>query len=490
MDTLQSQLFPLEQMKILKHPNRKTLNQYFTPEFAVESAFSFIQRSRIKNVIDPGVGNGVFLRMASKIWYKANLFGIDIDKKVILQLKELNSPNSSFFCSNSLLPNTWKIPEIQNILTNGGFDLVAGNPPFSSWFNRIQSKEILSNYQLARQNGKITRSLGIEILFLEIFINLAKENGFLVIVLPDGILSNPQYKYGREFILKNTKVLHIISLPRNVFQDTSAKTSILILQKMNISNIEYFAEISDLDKTGKVNNSIKVRGEDLLNRMDYYYYGSLSKCSFNKLSNTNLTFKPLHEFTVYCKTGKTLYGKERKFSSMGLRFLHATNITEIGINYKKDEKFIDASGKMNFQDAYAKVGDILFVRVGVGCAGRVAIIDTKEDEGIASDYIHILRVRNINPYFLVLYLKTRFGRDSTNLLKHGVGTVSINKTDVLSIPIPIVSKEFQKEVCKKYKNILEDYHKDLQNDGKRLKTKIESLIHHIEENLINGGSCG
>lgn len=216
----------------------------------------------------------------------------------------------------------------------------------------------------------------------------------------------------------------------------------------------------------------------------------LAKCSFRKLSNNGLIFKPLREFTVYCKTGKTLYGKAREFSNKGLRFLHATNITEIGINYKRDEKFIDPSGKMNFCDAYAKVGDILFVRVGVGCAGRVAIVDTKEDEGVATDYIHIFRLKNINPYFLVLYLKTRFGRDSINLLKHGVGTVSINKTDVLSIPIPVVSKEFQKEVCKKYKNILKDYHKDLQNDGKVLKTQIESLIHHIEVNLINGGSCG
>lgn len=486
MDILQSQLFPTEQIKTSKHRNRKAFNQYFTPEFAVESAFSFIQRSKIKNIIDPAVGKGVFLKIASRMWEKANLFGIDIDRKVVSELNKLSFPNSYLFCSDSLLPKTWRIPEIQNILFGGGFDLVAGNPPFSSWFNRIETRKILSNYKLAHKNGTITRSLGIEVLFLEIFINLSKKYGFIVIVLPDGLLSNPQYKYVREFILKNTKVLQIINLSRNVFEYTSAKTSILILQKMDIKNLKYFTKVCDLDKIGEINNTIKVRGEDLLNRMDYYYYQNLTNCSLKKLRDKDFVFKPLREFVAYCKTGKTLYGKKRNFSNKGLRFLHATNITEIGINYKRDKRFIDPSSKMNFPDAHAKVGDILFVRVGVGCAGRVAVVDAKEDEGIATDYIHVFRVKNISPYFLAVYMKTRFGIDSINLLKHGVGTISINKTDLLSLPIPIVSERIQLEVEKRYRNILAKYRNTPEINNFNIKNKVRSLISHMEQQLQKG----
>lgn len=473
-----------------KHQNRKNYNQYFTPEFAVEKALSLISEITPENIIDPAVGNGVFLKIASKKWQKSKLFGIDIDKNVIFELNKSNPclqltgtslSNFYFACGDSLLQKTLELPEIQKVLSKGGFDFVLGNPPFSSWFQRIESKDILSNYELAKNNGGLKRSQAIEILFLEIFIKLSKEKGFIVIVLPDGILSNPQYQYAREFILRNTKVLHIISLPRNVFEKTSAKTSILILQKQSKNNLNSFAKLHDLERTGKVNNMVKVLGKDLINRMDFYYYSNLQKNPLQELVDNGVVFKRLRDFTVYCKTGKTLYGRERKFSDSGLKFLHATNITDTGISYKKDEKFIDPLSKMNFSNAHAKVGDILFVRVGVGCAGRVAIVDTRDNEGVATDYIHIFKVKNINPYFLAAYLKTKYGKDSINLLKHGVGTVSINKTDLLSIPIPVVSKWIQLEIERQYKNILAIYHTGETNSS--LYEKLLSLIHYLEKQL-------
>ncbi len=206
----QQQLFYIEEDKIQKHRNRKNHNQYFTPEFAVEKALSFIPKSKVENIIDPAVGNGVFLRAASKKWKNAKLFGIDIDKEVVSALNKSILPNSYFVPADSLPRQTWQLPKIQQVLSKGGFDLVVGNPPFSSWFQRVESEDILSNYELAKNNGNLKKSQAIEILFLEIFVKLADVAGFIVIVLPDGILSNPQYQYVREFILKNTKVLHII----------------------------------------------------------------------------------------------------------------------------------------------------------------------------------------------------------------------------------------------------------------------------------------
>ncbi len=470
-----------EGIEFQRHRKRKSHNQYFTPEFAVEKAISLIVEAKVTNVIDPAVGQGVFLRVVAKKWLKAELFGVDIDQHVIFELTKLNLSNSYFACTDSLLQQTWQLPKIKKILSRGGFDLVVGNPPFSSWFNRIKLKDILSNYELGTNNGNIKRSQAIEILFLEIFIKLAKKGGFVVIILPDGVLSNPQYQYIREFILKSTKVLHIINLPRNVFEETSAKTSILILKKQEMRNMNYFVILHDLEKTGRINNAIKVSGKDLIKRMDYCFYHNLQKSPLQGLINKGLVLKPLKDFMIYCKTGKTLYGKEREFSDKGLRFLHATNITDIGVDYKKDERFIGPLSKMDFPNANAKVGDIVFVRVGVGCAGRVAVINTNNEEGIATDYIHILRVKNINPYLLVIYLKTKYGKWSINLLRHGVGTVSINKTDLLSIPIPIVSERIQTEIEKQYRNILAEY--SMGGVDIMIKANLVSLIHYLEEQL-------
>jgi type I restriction enzyme M protein len=481
MNCFQKQLFDIEDNQAHKHHNRRNHNQYFTPEFVVEKALSFISETSVENIIDPAAGKGVFLKIASKKWKKALVFGIDIDKEVISGLKKSNLPNSCFASADSLLQETFQIPKIHKVLSEGGFDLVVGNPPFSSWFQRIEAKEVLSGYELAKNNGSLKKSQAIEILFLELFVKLAKFGRFVVIVLPDGILSNPQYQYVREFILKNTRIMHIISLPRNAFEHTSAKTSVLILRKQYQTSLNYFAQLHDFEKTGKVNNTVKVRGEDLIKRMDYYYYFNLQKSPFRQLIDNGVSSKPLGDFIVYCKIGKTLYGKERKFSKSGLRFLHATNIADIGINYKKDQRFIDPSGKMYVPSAYANVGDILFVRVGVGCAGRIAIVDTRDDEGVATDYIHIFRVKEINPYFIIVYLKTKYGKDSINLLRHGVGTVSINKTDLLSIPIPLVSQSIQDEIEKRYGIILAEYRRSETDSVAEIK--LLSLIDYLEKKL-------
>jgi len=480
-------LFPIEQISVNKHPNRKKNNQYFTPEYIVEKAYSLIPSSKIKNIIDPAVGNGVFLKIASEKWSDAELFGIDIDEKVINEIKKFHLQNFYLFCSDSLCDKTWQIKEIKNIILNDGFDLVVGNPPFSSWFQRISNPQILSKYKLAYRNSKLMRSQAIEILFLELFISLCKTNGFIIIVLPDGILSNPQYQYIRKYILEETVVNHIISLPRNVFEHTSAKTSILILQRKRNNNLNYQTVISHLENFGVINNSIKVHATDLVKRMDHFYYYNLRNNSIKLLIEKGIEFKPLKEFVIYCKTGKTLYGKDRKFSDKGIKFLHATNVTDIGINYKLDEKFIDPTSKMYFPSAYARLEDILFVRVGVGCSGRVAIVDCKENEGIASDYLHIFKVKNINPYFLVVYLKTKFGKDSINLLKHGVGTISINKTDLLSIPVPIIQEQIQTDIEKKYKKVLEEYRNYLEIPDAYLNKKFCDLISYVETMLLKIG---
>ncbi len=469
-----------------KHSNRKIHNQYFTPEIAVEEALTFVPEIDVTNIIDPAVGEGVFLKASLERWNNTRLFGIDIDSSVIKNLRSLRLPNSFYLAGDSLLDKTWGNSEINKIILNGGFDLVAGNPPFGSWFQRIKEPSILATYKLAYRNGKLMRGQAIEVLFSELFIRLAIKGGYIVIVLPDGILSNPKYRYVREFILKETEVKHIISLPRNIFRDTSAKTSILILEKKRNNHSHYSLCLHNLQKTRVGDDTIEVNSNNLLNRMDYCYYYYLKRNSLNYLNGVK--FAPLKNFIVYCKTGKTLYGKERRFTDKGLKFLHATNITELGINYKKDENFIDPSSRMDFPDAHAKAGDILFVRVGVGCAGRVAIVYNKEDEGVATDYIHIFRVKDINPYFLVVYLKTKYGKDSITLLKHGVGTVSINKTDLLSIPIPVIPEKIQKYIRDKYKEILRKWRFAIKNEQdlsvyeKMLKNLIKELEKLLEEN--------
>ena len=43
---------------------------------------------------------------------------------------------------------------------------------------------------------------------------------------------------------------------------------------------------------------------------------------------------------------------------------------------------------MDYKNAHVEIGDLVFVRVGVGCIGRAAVITSENEKGIADDWIY------------------------------------------------------------------------------------------------------
>lgn len=108
-----------------------------------------------------------------------------------------------------------------------------------------------------------------------------------------------------------------------------------------------------------------------------------------------------------------------------------------------------------------------------------------QDVGVASDYIHIIRVQGIDPYFLAAYLKTRLGKEAIGLRKHGVATVSLNKADVLSLPVPRLPKNTQVAIRQHYRDLLVEWRADRFRDARqayyagRMRTVLEAIEAHL-----------
>jgi type I restriction-modification system DNA methylase subunit len=447
---------PEKQNNIKQRKQGVEHNQYFTRNDAVQFALDLIKDEAFENVIDPVVVGSNFIETAKRYWEMAKFFGIDIEERF------KTAPFGSID-ENSLEHSIWDFSEIKKIMDNGGFDLVIGNPPFSNWFDRISDKDVIDNYSIVANS----KSVSIEVLFIELFIRIVKNDGYIIIVLPDGMLGNSQNKFVRDFIIAHCEVKHIIDLPRSTSQNTSAKTSILILQKKEIISSNY--DVLFHNYQNKL--TFKKQLADIKDRFDY------NNVIANTPNNMNFPTCALTNYVVEFKTGKTKYGKDREFVDVGEHFLHATNITELGIDYNKDEKYISKNSKMYNELAMSKIDDILFVRVGAGCAGRVTIVDEDSKNGVVTDYIFIIRVKEINPYFLTLYLNTNIGQNAINKLKHGVGAVSINKKELLNIEIPII--ENQNSFGEMYKSVL--LNKD-KTGLEQSKIKLENYLSNYSNN--------
>ena len=422
-----------------KHFSReeKILGQFFTPpevaEFIVSFASQYISKNKKRSACDPACGDGVFL--LSLIKYGFEPVGVDIDKNIL-----------------DLLPEYIKrYVRIENGLTlseDKKFDLVVGNPPFSSKYGRVKG-DILKNFEL----GKRTSSQAIEILFLEKFIRLCSDNGVIGIILPHGIFSDLRLSYVRKYIRNHLSIIAIISLPRGIFRSkgnkTSSKTCILIGKKGARTYPEkvLFASVNSIEELAKKDIKRKVFANP--NEFLYPEFYLERDPILDK-------FPKLKEFRVKIIQGSTKYGHERKFSSIGIPFISAKTVTSLGIDFLKDKKFIEPGSIMDNKNAHVNVGDVVFVRVGVGCIGRTAVITKESEKGIADDWIYIIRNedKRLSSFYLALWLQTSTIQKEIKRLARGVGTITIPISLVKELPIPIPTNEILKKCEIKYHEIV------------------------------------
>lgn len=430
----------------------KVLGQFFTPpevaEFIVSFALNYI--STKKSACDPACGNGVFL--LSLIEHGFEPLGIDIDKDVI----------------NLLPEDIKKYVQVENGLTlseEKKFDLVVGNPPFSSKYGRIKG-DILKNFEL----GKRTSSQAIEILFLEKFIKLCKEGGVIGIILPYGIFSDLRLSYVRKYIRAHLSIIAVISLPRNIFRSkgnkTSSKTCILIGKKKTKPSNEkiMFASVNSIDELAMKD----IRKKTFVIPDEFLYP------EFYLERNPELEKLPkLKEFKVEIIQGRTKYGNKRQFSSKGIPFISAKTITPVGIDFSRDKKLIEPGSIMDNKKAHVDIGDIVFVRVGVGCIGRTAVITKSSEKGIADDWIYIIRNADsrLSLFYLDLWLQTSTIQKEIRRLARGVGTMTIPIALVKELPIPIPDNDILKKCEEKYREII--LKRENKQDKKALQTKEE-----------------
>lgn len=122
----------------------------------------------------------------------------------------------------------------------GKFDLIFTNPPFGAKvevdfdiskryeLGHNWAKDIYGNFQI----GSISSSEAPEVLFIEQCYNFLKPGGRVAIVLPDGILGNPNTEYVRDWILKHFCILASVDLPVETFlPQVGVQASVLFLQK-------------------------------------------------------------------------------------------------------------------------------------------------------------------------------------------------------------------------------------------------------------------
>ena len=267
---------------IVSNTLKQEAGQFFTPRNIVKCMVEMLDPKEHHRVLDPACGSGGFLVMVLdhvrqqmakemfpdldgpflaekynspevnekvRIYAENSIFGFDFDpdlkKAARMNMVMGGDGHANIFHVNSLAYPLWEHPveveKINNAIDDslremrdienaygmdarGKFDMIFTNPPFGAKV-KVET-EIASRYHLSKY------STAPEVLFIEACCDFLKEGGKMAIVLPDGILGNPNMESVREWILDRFKILASIDLPVEAFlPQVGVQASLLFLQK-------------------------------------------------------------------------------------------------------------------------------------------------------------------------------------------------------------------------------------------------------------------
>ena len=263
---------------------RGNFGQYFTPRPIVDFAVNVLPITNDSKVLDTSCGSGGFLLYAlDKVrkqatefypnykndtkqydrWYKYwhdfasnNLYGIEINEQISRAAKMNmiihDDGHTNVITSDGLVDEK----HIEEYTKNQGFkynsfDFIVTNPPFGSTVRQTE-KAYLKTYKLGKKEDDwlalksspetVRENQNTEILFIEQGYNFLKPNGYMAIVVPDGILTNSSLQYVRNQIENWFRIVAVVSMPQTAFMATGAgvKSSVLFLRKWDKTHEEEF----------------------------------------------------------------------------------------------------------------------------------------------------------------------------------------------------------------------------------------------------------
>lgn len=277
-------------------------------------------------VLDPACGSGAFLVRVFDVLFEENkrvgsilnslfdetetykniltnnIYGVDLNEesveitKLSLWLKsaqkgkKLNNLDGNIKCGNSLIDDPevarekafdWNV-EFKEIMKNGGFDVIVGNPPYVDSENMTKHSPaerwyISSHYEVAKGN----RDLFIP--FIEKSYNLLKKDGNSSMIVPNKWLSM-NYGASLRWYIKNHLYLLSDFSKVDVFQNVWVFPIIFAFNKSHNTNLE--VEVYDTDATIKSKKIL--RKEDFKNLDNFWIYFSDEPILLNKMLNLKL----------------------------------------------------------------------------------------------------------------------------------------------------------------------------------------------------------
>ena len=220
--------------------HRKKFAQFFTP-FPIAQFMSkwILGNKKLKTVLDPAFGLGVFARAIRQYNVNCNIKGFDIDENILQQAAKLfEGENNTSILLKDYMFNDWE----------NRYDGIVCNPPyfkFHDYENKTTLKEIEEKLGL-----KLNGFTNLYTLFLLKSAYQLNAGGRAAYIIPSEFLNSDYGKIVKSYLIKNKLLRYIIifDFEENVFVDALTTASILLFANDKEKSEVEFINIKTLDE--------------------------------------------------------------------------------------------------------------------------------------------------------------------------------------------------------------------------------------------------
>ncbi len=237
--------------------HRKKFAQFFTPETIADLMTDWLMgNKKLKTVLEPAFGLGIFSRKLLKKRPTLNIRGFEVDETIFKEAQSFFKKNANIYLNlEDYMFNDW----------SNEYDGIICNPPYFK-FHDYDNKSILKEIE-NRLNFKFNGFTNLYSLFLLKSIYQLAPNGRIAYIIPSEFLNSDYGKLVKEYLVKTNTLRHlfVIDFKENVFDDALTTASILLLAKDNNDkeiNISTIKSKSDLTRIRDYINSYpNLKGE-------------------------------------------------------------------------------------------------------------------------------------------------------------------------------------------------------------------------------------
>ncbi|MBC8738514.1 class I SAM-dependent methyltransferase [Paraburkholderia sp. UCT31] len=209
------------------------LGRYYTTEFVSHLLAREMGDIAPQTLLDLGCGGGALTRAVLSRWAGVAVTAVDIDDTAegLATLSRAGAPHRAIHGDAVRLP-----------MAKRCFDAVVCNPPFTPLAEPAEDA-LFAEAGLSTELGTAPAA------FLAKCLRSLRPGGLLGFIAPEGLISGRRYLPLRAALLATHEVVSLIQLPRNAFEGTDARASIVIIRAWVPTSRPYPVRVLDTHGT-------------------------------------------------------------------------------------------------------------------------------------------------------------------------------------------------------------------------------------------------